>query len=557
MVKDVRQSPGTRVFGLGWATILAPLGLGFLVSLALAYQAFDAGRNHRVAARAAAREHARFGAYLLANTVDRRMQEALQFGFYPIDLALSRDTLVLPEPSVLRAEPELSRCPMTSPRPGRVFFRYDPRAGSLVTDGPTSPAFERWISSSIAPSYGQRAAVADRRAVLHLVGEVDGQRRLVAYRRWKGADREVVYGFDSCWRTPDGDVFSAAIETTQAFPPTLVGATPNDSLFSLAARTGDGELVFGSEWSRPMSVRYSEPVSYYGTVAVEPAEAYAGLELRVTLLPSTAERLVQGGVPPSRLPLALGLLALTAVLMGVAIRQLRRGQELVRIRSRFVQNASHELRTPLQQILLFADLLRSGRLDGDEERRQALDIVHAETNRLIALTQNLLRFSGSPAPSVDLSRTDIACVVAETVDAFRPLAQGRGTEIRIEGEEGCVEAVTDADAFKRVLINLLDNAVKYGPDGQVVLVELATVPKWVEVSVTDRGPGIPVASRGQIWKAFSRLDREEQGPAGGSGIGLSIVRQIVDALGGEVSVRDAEPEGTCFTVRLPVAERAR
>jgi signal transduction histidine kinase len=269
-----------------------------------------------------------------------------------------------------------------------------------------------------------------------------------------------------------------------------------------------------------------------------------------------AERLVAGGVPQSRLPLALGLLTLTGILMGIAVRQLRRSHELVSLRAGFVRNVSHELRTPLQQILLFTELLKTGRLEGESERREALDIMHMETRRLIELVRNVLRFSNGEAGAVHLTEVDLGAIVEETAEAFRPLAAGRNAAIDVDIE--CPASVhADSDALKRVLINLLDNAVKYGPEGQTVRVEVRRDGEWGEVAVSDSGPGIPEDQRSKIWEAFRRLEREDGGPTGGSGIGLSIVRRIVDEMGGRIDVADASPTdsssvGACFTVRLPL-----
>jgi signal transduction histidine kinase len=241
--------------------------------------------------------------------------------------------------------------------------------------------------------------------------------------------------------------------------------------------------------------------------------------------------------------------------MGIAVRQLRRGHELVNLRARFVRNVSHELRTPLQQILLFTDLLRSGRLEDDAERSQALEIMSAETHRLIGMVGNLLRFSDTEGAALRLATVDLASVAEETVEAFRPLAAGRRGDIRVTTVDR-VGVRADADALKRVLINLLDNAVKYGPEGQTIRVEVRRSEEWGEVSVSDSGPGIPEQDRARIWEAFSRLEREEGGATAGSGIGLSIVRQIIDSMGGRVAVRDAVPEGACFTFALPLSDLA-
>lgn len=541
--------------GFGWVSILVPLGLGFVMALALAYQAWDAGREHRVSARSSAREQAEFAAYLLATSVHRLMQEELLYTFYPVELARARAGGALPDPDVLRVDPERSRCEPESAGASRRYFRFQPASGALLVTGPASPEFEGWIRSLLARPEDESPAGSselDDRTVRHRSGLVGDRRTLITYRAWGDGAERVVYGFESCWRTRQGNVFERALATTQALPPRLVGSTPSDSLFRLSVRGADSVLVFGESWARPPAELY-DGTAFYGTVRVQPARVYPGLELRVSLLPRVAERLIRGGLPRSRLPLALGLLLLTAALLWIALRQLRRGHELISMRARFVQSASHELRTPLQQILLFSDLLRTGRLQGDAQTRQALDIVHSETQRLIALTENLLQFSSRQPPPAPAGDLDVTALTQETVEAFRPLAAGRQDEIRVSSD-GPVYARVHADGLKRVLINLLDNALKYGPEGQTIAVEVRDVDGWAEVAVSDGGPGIPEAQRSRIWDPFVRLEREGTSGTAGSGIGLSIVRQIVGGMGGRVEVGRGAQGGARFSVRVPRAQ---
>ncbi|MGI9626920.1 MAG: hypothetical protein ACR2QM_08805, partial [Longimicrobiales bacterium] len=240
--------------GLGWAAILAPLTLGFGFSLMLAYQAYDAGREHRMAAQAAARDQSAFAAFLLASSVDREMRESLLYGFYPIDLALGRGVDPLPAPEILRVEPEASRCTADYPAGDRRFFRFDPALNQVAVDGERPQALEQWILTNFP-------ADDTEPGIRHTVADLDGRPSLIVYRRWGDSLDHVVYGFESCWRTAGGSVFEQAVQQTQAFSPALVGATPNDSLFVLAARMDDGTLAYGERWAQPAAGAYTG--SYY------------------------------------------------------------------------------------------------------------------------------------------------------------------------------------------------------------------------------------------------------------------------------------------------------
>jgi len=535
-----KDSPAERAARLGWAAILVPLALGFVFSLVLAYQAFDASRKHQIAARATLREHAEFGAYLLASRIDQTMSETMLYAFYPIDVALG-NLIDPPPPSALRVTPEASRCAPDLDAGSRTFFRYDPATGTADADGPSAAAFEAWVVRSLPPLIADLGAGA----AWHQVAEpVDGRLRLIAYKRWARGGKAVVYGFESCWRSGTGSVFEEAIASTQLFPPSLIGDTPNDSLFTLAARSADGELAFGDTWTRPSS-------GFYGTAGLPSSSELGELELRVTLLPEAAERLVRGGIPRTS-PTALGLVFLTALLLWVAVRQLRRGHELVSLRARFVRNVSHELRTPLQQILLFTELLRSDRIRDPAERNRALDVMYSETRRLIDLVGNVLRFSAPDAGKVNLREVELSELTSDTVEAFEPLARSGQARVRFE-TKGRVLVHADPDAARQILINLLDNAVKYGPPGQTVRVAVSRDGDRGVVTIDDEGPGIPDQDRDRVWEPFARLEGDDNGAHAGSGIGLSIVRRLSETMDGRVEIESRTEGGTRFTVSLPAS----
>jgi hypothetical protein len=247
-VRSARSTVREGRLALGWLTILAPLVLGFVVSVFLAYQAFDANRQHRATARATAREHAGFAAFLIASSVDRAMRQTLLYSFYPVDLARDGDPQSLPHPSILRTEQEADRCALVAHSEHRRFFRYDLETGELLVDGPSDAEFDSWLPAALAIS-----ASSESRGPQHLARPAPGYPFPIAYRVWTDARRSVAYGFESCWRTEEGNAFTVALGATQALPPSLVGRTSNDSLFALAARDGVGQLAFGETWTRPSS----------------------------------------------------------------------------------------------------------------------------------------------------------------------------------------------------------------------------------------------------------------------------------------------------------------
>jgi signal transduction histidine kinase len=283
---------------------------------------------------------------------------------------------------------------------------------------------------------------------------------------------------------------------------------------------------------------------------------YAGLTTTVALNPAVAERLVIGGLPRSRMPLLLGLLGLTAGLVAVTLRQLRKEYELARLRSDFVSGVSHELRTPLAQIRMFTETLALERVRSPEEARRALDIVVRESERLSHLVDNVLQFSRAERGTIRLApepaRLDL--LLKDVVDSFRPLAQARQAVVRFSAEAG-ISATVDPAAVRQIVLNLLDNAVKYGPAGQSLNVALTLENGRAAISVEDQGLGIPADARELVWKPYWRLPRERESAVGGSGIGLAVVKDLVEGHGGSVFV-DGGAKGARFTVRFPGATRA-
>jgi len=494
---------------------MLPLGLGFALALGLAYQTWDATRDHRTAAEATVRDHAAFGAHILAGRVDRRMSQAMLYAFYYVDLAV-RDGERWPGVDALRAAQELHRCEEALPPSDRVFFRWV--AGAARAPEGARPFGLRFGAPGIGPAG-------------------------VAYRVFHDGEDAALYGLDNCFRDQSGEVFEEALGEAGVLPPTLIGDTPNDSLFAFAALDADGQPIQG-QWNPDYG-------GFVGTARVAPEDAYGGLSLAIRLTDATAERLVIGGLPRSRLPEALALVALTALLLGAAARQLRRGQELLEARERFVAGVSHELRTPLQQILLFADLLRLSRVSGQEETLRAASVIHRETRRLINLVENVLSFSRPPPDRAAAQGGDTALLslAGTVVESFRPIADERDVRLVVSGDEVAVRG--DPDSIRQVLINLLDNAVKYGPEGQTIRLQVARREEMGVVTVSDEGPGIPPRERERIWEAYVRLDRDARALEAGQGVGLAIVRDLVAGMKGRARVVDYGP-GACFEIEIPL-----
>jgi signal transduction histidine kinase len=250
----------------------------------------------------------------------------------------------------------------------------------------------------------------------------------------------------------------------------------------------------------------------------------------------------------------LGAVIVLAILAAAAaIVQLRRQQDLIRTRADFVSAVSHELRTPLAQIRMFSETLLMGRAKTPEQGNRWLRIINRESERMTHLVESILLFSRSERNGTRLARevTDVSVIVREATDAFLPIASNRQVVVNNVLVPHAV-AFVDPGAVRQVLVNLLDNAVKYGPEGQTITVKLELAARnMLELSVTDQGNGVPKSQREQIWKPFVRLDRDD-GTTGGSGLGLSVVRDLVERHGGRIIVADnPEQRGARFIALIP------
>jgi PAS domain S-box-containing protein len=225
------------------------------------------------------------------------------------------------------------------------------------------------------------------------------------------------------------------------------------------------------------------------------------------------------------------------------------------MKSTFVSTVSHQLRAPLTSIYGFAEtLLRRDVLFGEEERRTFLEYIASEAQRLTTIVDTLLSVARLEAGDmqVELTPTDLRAVVSDAISSVQEGAIVNGHRFVLELPDEPLAASADREKLGQILRNLLDNAVKFSPDGGTVTVEAHRRAGRVEVRVVDQGEGIPEAEREHIFSKFHRAD--STGGHGGAGLGLFIARGLVLAMGGRIWVDSAEGGGSSFAFELPLAE---
>ena len=250
------------------------------------------------------------------------------------------------------------------------------------------------------------------------------------------------------------------------------------------------------------------------------------------------------------------ILCFIAILTGVywTWKRIQQERELSRLKTDFVSNVSHELKTPLTSIRMFVETLRLKRYRNETEAEEYLDILQVEIERLGRLVERVLDFSRMERNRKQFDKTegDLEIVVRETVAVFQRQVRDVPLEIHMQIHPNTPLLTFDRDALVEVLWNLLDNAAKYG--GSRVDVKLEWEESCVRLVVQDDGVGIPGREQRRIFERFYRANDTLAREVEGSGLGLAMVKYIVEAHGGKIAVESSVGKGSAFTVTLPVGE---
>jgi signal transduction histidine kinase len=223
-----------------------------------------------------------------------------------------------------------------------------------------------------------------------------------------------------------------------------------------------------------------------------------------------------------------------------------------------VANVSHELRTPLTSIKGLVETLRHGAVDDYEVRDEFLETVEQETDRLIRLVNDLLLLSRADSEALELNMEPVALIplIQATVEQMKPQAHAREVALQVESQAILPPAWADPDRIEQVLVNLLDNAVKYSrPGGQVIVTAADENSRSVQIDVRDEGIGIPAEDLARIGERFYRADKARARAEGGSGLGLTIARSLVQAHNGRLWLESQEGQGTTVSFTLPACSK--
>ncbi len=312
---------------------------------------------------------------------------------------------------------------------------------------------------------------------------------------------------------------------------------------------GDLELVNirPDERDNPWSQQLFSAMRFW---AIQPTEAFIRQQKQAVI----GQTLVH---------LALTVLALATLLiaMWVLVRVLRREMALAELKANFVADVSHELKTPLALIRLFGETLQAGRISSESKRQEYYEIIIRESTRLAGLIDNILDFARIEAGRKEyvLEETDVVDVVRETYEAYQAQLDHAGFEHQLSVAESLPSVRADRGAIAQALINLINNAIKYSREERYLHIDVSEDTRrgkrGVLISVHDRGIGIRPEDRAHLFDGFFRASDPRVREEGGAGMGLSLVKHIVDTHNGLLDVESRLVKGSTFRVFLPAMEQ--
>jgi two-component system phosphate regulon sensor histidine kinase PhoR len=288
----------------------------------------------------------------------------------------------------------------------------------------------------------------------------------------------------------------------------------------------------------------------HGLLSQARAHGQGALTPRELVVPGPVERRLQ----VNAVPLHLGAEEIGVVMVLHDLTELRR---LEQMRTEFVANVSHELRTPLTAIQGYLETLLGGALEDHAHARRFLEVVARHTERLGRLLNDLTDLSNIELGKVSLriEATELGEIVDSVIGIIRPRAESGRVTLRVALASDVPRVKADRDRLAQILINLVDNAVKYTPaGGEVAVSARAAPPGVVEIEVSDTGVGIPAADLPRITERFYRVDKARSRELGGTGLGLAIVKHLVIAHGGELRIASEIDKGTTVRFTLPAVQ---
>ncbi|MGE5350726.1 MAG: sensor histidine kinase [Acidobacteriota bacterium] len=313
-----------------------------------------------------------------------------------------------------------------------------------------------------------------------------------------------------------------------------------------------------------ISVYKGENTPVYRTEAAFKTEAtqkrpiwlLPGYSLGIALKGATIEELVSNRY---RLSMILVISVNVLLIAGIWLvyRSIKKEIRLAQIKSDFVSNVSHELRTPLALISMFSETLEMGRVKTEEKKKEYYGIISQEAGRLSRIVNKILSFSQIEAgrKKYSFKESDLNNAVQEVFNTYKFHMKNNGFNFSFEPKENLPLVMLDCEAVSQAVINLIDNAAKYSGDKKVVKAVTGQDQDYVFVEVRDEGIGIPAEDQEKIFEKFFRVSTGEVHNVKGTGLGLTLVKHIMEAHRGKVTVKSRVGEGSIFRLSFPITKQ--
>ena len=402
----------------------------------------------------------------------------------------------------------------------------------------------RWVPGRGAVFPKERGATQEERRFLARYvtlfdeGFKDAARSFFTWKSWFEGDRLSFVGW--C-KAADGSVVGVELETVAFLAefPSILAEAAGDG-FILEVRDDAGGALFKTG----ETPEKKKPDAVFELSSVLP---HRSLALWRTRPPATVEGV--GAPLAAAAAVVLLLLSLSAAGALILVLDARRERRESEKKTSFVSNVSHELKTPLTSIRLCAEMLSEGRAKDDAAKERYLGVITKESERLTRLVDNVLDFGRleQNRRKYDLADVDLRDVVRESAESQRSRVEAAGMELSVEVAAEPVVRRVDRDAVSQIIVNLVDNAVKYAAEGKRLDVR---VDSQGTVTVADRGPGVPKRDRERVFERFYRCDDSLAAKSSGSGLGLSIARRLAEGMGGSLVCCEREGGGAEFKLEF-------
>jgi len=445
---------------------------------------------------------------------------------------------------LVRSQRGAAQCRCRDTLPADVFFRFDVNAGTLIVAPvgaqPNAPAAP--VIAAVAKAEAERAQARARSRVHFNAAASLGEHAAVTIVQSSETGAPLaVFGLVASAREIGRAVFGNAVMRAET---RTHGTEPaRDTLLLDVSPEGSTTPIYSV-------ARDDHP--FRGTV-IPSAGPLQGLAITAAL---TRRQAVRNLAVSQQELWHLGMLSIaTLVVIGFAVGSSRRELLLARTRSDFIAGVSHDLRMPLAQILIAGETLTLRRERDEAERGRLSSSIVRETRRLISTVDNVLLFSRSGAVALRprLQPLSVITLFDDVIDAVRLAVEDAGQTIEMQ-DPSSLAVLADRQLLRQALVNLVDNALKYGSPGQRIQLAADTHEARVRLYVADEGPGVPPSERARIFEPYERLARDQTSERTGTGLGLAVVRHIVEVCNGRVWLDDSMARGTRVILELPAAE---